>query len=46
MIAGVGMIAPLVGVIAAIVLLATPVFVVHRLCWRCRRAIAARASTH
>jgi hypothetical protein len=46
MIAGVGMIAPLVGVIAAMVLLATPVFVVHRLCGRCRRALAARASTH
>jgi hypothetical protein len=28
------------------VLLATPVFVVHRLCGRCRRALAARASPH
>jgi hypothetical protein len=45
MIVGVGLIAPLVGVIATLVLLATPVIVVQQLCgrWR-RRAIAARAS--
>ena len=46
MIAGVGLIAPLVGVIAAIVLLATPLLVVHQLCGRWRRALAARASAH
>jgi hypothetical protein len=44
MIVGVGMITPLVGVIAAVVLLATPVIVVQHLCGRWRRAIAARAS--
>ena len=41
MILGVGLITPLVGVIAVVVLLATPVVVVHRL-WR--RAVAARAA--
>jgi hypothetical protein len=45
-IAGVGLIAPLVGVIAAAVLLATPVIVVFQLCGRWRRALAARASPH
>jgi len=44
MIVGVGLITPLVGVIAAAVLLATPVIVVQQLYGRCRRAIAARAS--
>jgi hypothetical protein len=44
MIVGVGLITPLVGVIAALVLLATPVIVVQHLCVRWRRAIAARAS--
>jgi hypothetical protein len=44
MIVGVGLIAPLVGVIAVLVLLATPVIVVQQLCGRWRRAIAARAS--
>jgi hypothetical protein len=44
MIVGVGLITPLVGVIAAVVLLATPVIVVQHLCVRWRRAIAARAS--
>jgi hypothetical protein len=44
MIVGVGMITPLVGVIAVAVLLATPVIVVHQLCRRWRRAIAGRAS--
>jgi hypothetical protein len=44
MIVGVGLITPLVGVIAVVVLLATPVIVVQRLCGRWRRAIAARAS--
>ena len=43
MIVGVGVITPLVGVIAAVVLLATPVFFVRQLCVRGRRAIAARA---
>jgi hypothetical protein len=38
MIVGVGMITPLVGVIAAVVLLATPVLVVHQLCGRWRRS--------
>ena len=46
MIAGVGLIAPLVGVIAAAVLLAAPVIVVFQLCGRWRRALAARASPH
>ena len=44
MIVGVGLITPLVGVIAAAVLLATPVIVVQQLYGRWRRAIAARAS--
>jgi hypothetical protein len=44
MIIGVGLITPLVGVIAAVVLLATPVIVVQQLCGRWRRALAARAS--
>jgi hypothetical protein len=44
MIVGVGLITPLVGVIAVVVLLATPVIVVQRLCVRWRRAIGARAS--
>ena len=44
MIIGVGLIGPLVGVIAVVVLLATPVIVVQQLCGRCRRAIAGRAS--
>jgi hypothetical protein len=42
MIVGVGLITPLVGVIAVVVLLATPVIVVQQLCGRWRRAIAAR----
>jgi hypothetical protein len=44
MIVGVGLITPLVGVIAAAVLLATPVLVLQRLYGRWRRASAARAS--
>jgi hypothetical protein len=44
MIAGVGLITPLVGVIALVVLLATPVIAVQQLYGRWRRAIAARAS--
>ena len=44
MIVGVGLITPLVGVIAAAVLLATPVLVVQRMYGRWRRAVAARAS--
>ena len=40
MIAGVGLIAPLVGLIAVVVVLATPVIVVQQLCQRWRRAIA------
>ena len=44
MIIGVGLITPLVGVIALVVLLATPVIVVQQLCGRWRRAIAARES--
>jgi hypothetical protein len=44
MIIGVGMITPLVGVIAAVVFLVTPVIVVQQLCGRWRRAIAARTS--
>ena len=44
MIIGVGLITPLVGVIAAVVLLATPVIVIQQLCARWRRALAARAS--
>jgi hypothetical protein len=43
MIVGVGLITPLVGVIAVVVLLATPVVVVQQLCGRWRRAIASRA---
>lgn len=43
MIVGVGLITPLVGMIAVAVLLATPVIVVQRLCGRWRRALAARA---
>ena len=43
MIVGVGLIAPLVGVIAVVVLLTTPVVVVLQLRGRWRRAIAARA---
>ena len=45
MIIGVGLITPLVGIIAVVVLLATPVVVAQQLWgrWR-RRAIAARAS--
>jgi hypothetical protein len=43
MIVGVGLIAPLVGVIAMLVLLATPVIVVQQICGRWRRAIAARS---
>jgi hypothetical protein len=44
MIVGVGLITPLVGVIAIVVLLATPVIVVKQLCGRWQRAIVARAS--
>jgi hypothetical protein len=44
MIVGVGLIAPLVGVIAVVVLLATPVIVVKQLYGRWQRAIVARAS--
>lgn len=44
MILGVGLITPLVGLIAVVVLLATPVIVAHQLWGRRRRAIAARAS--
>ena len=44
MIVGVGLLTPLVGAIAVVVLLATPVIVVQHLCVRWRRAIAARAS--
>jgi hypothetical protein len=44
MIVGVGLITPLVGVIAVMVLLATPVIVIHQLCRRWRRAIATRVS--
>jgi hypothetical protein len=44
MIVGVGLITPLVGVIAAAVLLATPVIVAQQLYGRWRRAIAARAT--
>jgi hypothetical protein len=44
MIVGVGLITPLVGVIAVVVLLATPVIVLQQLCVRLRRTIAARAS--
>jgi hypothetical protein len=44
MIVGVGVITPVVGVIAVLVLLATPVIVVQQLRGRWRRAIAARAS--
>jgi hypothetical protein len=43
MIVGVGLITPLVGVIAAVVLLAAPVIIAQQLCGRWRRAIAARA---
>ena len=39
-IAGVGLIAPLVGLIAVVVVLATPVIVVQQLCQRWRRALA------
>jgi hypothetical protein len=46
MIVGVGMIAPLVGVIAVVVLLATPVIVVQQLCGRWRTATAARGPGH
>jgi hypothetical protein len=46
MIVGVGMITPLVGVIAVVVLLATPVIVVQQLCGRWRGAIAARGPGH
>ena len=42
MIVGIGLITPLVGVIAVVVLLATPVIVVQQLCGRWRRAIASR----
>ena len=44
MIVGVGLITPLVGVIAAAVLLATPIIAVQQLYGRWRRAVAARAS--
>lgn len=44
MIVGVGLITPLVGLIAVLVLLSTPVVAAHRLWGRRRRAIAARAS--
>ena len=44
MIIGVGLITPLVGVIAVVVLLATPVIVIQQLCVRWRRAIGTRAS--
>jgi hypothetical protein len=44
MVIGVGLITPLVGVIAVVVLLATPVVVAQHLWRRCRRAIAARTS--
>jgi hypothetical protein len=43
MIVGVGLITPLVGAIAVVVLLAAPVIVVQQLLGRWRRAIAARA---
>ncbi len=43
MIIGVGLLTPLVGVIAAAVLLVTPVLALQQLYGRCRRAIAARA---
>jgi len=46
MIVGVGLITPLVGVIAVVVLLATPVIVVQQLCGRWRTATAARAPGH
>jgi hypothetical protein len=42
MIVGVGVITPLVGVIAVMVVLATPVIVVHQLCGRWRRAALSR----
>jgi hypothetical protein len=41
-IVGVGMITPLVGAIAVVVLLATPVVLVQQLCGRWRRSTAAR----
>jgi ABC-type glycerol-3-phosphate transport system permease component len=44
MIVGVGLITPLVGLIAVVVLLATPVIVLQQLCARWRRSIATRAS--
>jgi hypothetical protein len=44
MILGVGLITPLVGVIAAAVLLAAPVLAFQQLYGRWRRAVAARAS--
>jgi hypothetical protein len=44
MIVGVGLLTPMVGVIAAAVLLAAPVIVLQQLYGRWRRAIAARAS--
>jgi hypothetical protein len=44
MIVGVGLLTPLVGVIAAAVLLAAPVLAAQQLYGRWRRAIAARAS--
>jgi hypothetical protein len=43
MVVGVGLITPLVGVIAVVVLLVAPVVVAQHLWVRCRRAIAARA---
>jgi hypothetical protein len=43
MIVGVGLITPLVGVIAVVVLLATPVIVVQQLCGRWRRATPRRS---
>jgi hypothetical protein len=43
MVVGVGLITPLVGVIAVVVLLVAPVVVAQHLWGRCRRAIAARA---
>jgi hypothetical protein len=44
MIVGVGLLTPLVGAIAVVVLLATPVVVVQQLCVRWRRDLAARTT--
>jgi hypothetical protein len=45
MIVGVGVITPLVGMIAVLVLLATPVVAVHQLCGRWRRAAQPKVNT-